>query len=38
MTRLDFRDASEVVAIALTEDRLAYSSFELCADNCRAQT
>ncbi len=31
-SRVDYRDVSEVAAIALTEDRLLYGTFELCAD------
>lgn len=31
IARVDYRDVAEVAAIALTEDRLAYGSFELCA-------
>ncbi|MDF0751096.1 NmrA/HSCARG family protein [Marinobacter sp. 71-i] len=31
VTRVDYRDVAEVAAIALTEDRLAYGTFELCA-------
>lgn len=30
-SRVDFRDVAEVAAIALTEDRLTYGTFELCA-------
>lgn len=30
-TRVDYRDVAEVAAIALTEDRLLYGTFELCA-------
>ena len=30
-SRVDFRDLAEVAAIALTEDRLTYGTFELCA-------
>lgn len=30
-SRVDYRDIAEVAAIALTEDRLAYGTFELCA-------
>lgn len=30
-SRVDYRDVAEVAAIALTEDRLAYGTFELCA-------
>jgi uncharacterized protein YbjT (DUF2867 family) len=29
--RVDYRDVAEVAAIALTEDRLVYGTFELCA-------
>jgi uncharacterized protein YbjT (DUF2867 family) len=32
ISRVDYRDVAEVAAIALTEDRLDYGSFELCAD------
>jgi uncharacterized protein YbjT (DUF2867 family) len=31
-SRVDYRDVAEVVAIALTEDRLNYGTFELCAE------
>jgi uncharacterized protein YbjT (DUF2867 family) len=31
-SRVDYRDVAEVAAIALTDDRLLYGSFELCAD------
>lgn len=31
IARVDYRDVAEAAAIALTEDRLAYGSFELCA-------
>jgi len=31
-SRVDYRDVSEVAAIALTEDRLLYGTFELCAE------
>jgi len=31
VARVDYRDVAEVAAIALTEDRLAYGTFELCA-------
>lgn len=31
-SRVDFRDVAEAAAIALTEDRLLYGTFELCAD------
>jgi uncharacterized protein YbjT (DUF2867 family) len=30
-TRVDYRDVAEVVAIALTEDKLLYGTFELCS-------
>lgn len=32
LARVDYRDVAEVVAIALTEDRLAYGTFELCSE------
>ena len=32
LSRVDFRDVAEVAAIALLEDRLAYGTFELCAE------
>ncbi|MEN5065885.1 NmrA/HSCARG family protein [Achromobacter aegrifaciens] len=31
IARVDYRDVAEVAAIALTEDRLAYATLELCA-------
>jgi uncharacterized protein YbjT (DUF2867 family) len=31
VARVDYRDVAEVAAIAFTEDRLAYGTFELCA-------
>jgi uncharacterized protein YbjT (DUF2867 family) len=31
-SRVDYRDVAEVAAIALTEDRLKYGTFELCAE------
>jgi uncharacterized protein YbjT (DUF2867 family) len=31
-SRVDYRDVAEVAAIALTEDRLCYGTFELCAE------
>lgn len=31
-SRVDYRDIAEVAATALTEDRLLYGTFELCAD------
>jgi uncharacterized protein YbjT (DUF2867 family) len=32
VTRVDYRDVAQVAAIALTEDRLLYGTFELSAD------
>ncbi|WCB96327.1 hypothetical protein DSM104299_05084 [Baekduia alba] len=32
VARVDYRDVAEVAAIALTEDRLAYGTYELAAD------
>ncbi len=32
-SRVDYRDVAEVAAIALTEDRLLYGTFELCAED-----
>ncbi|WP_232314023.1 NmrA/HSCARG family protein [Ralstonia sp. A12] len=32
VARVDYRDVAEVAAIALTSDRLAYGTFELCSD------
>ena len=32
MTRVDYRDVAEVAATALTEDRLLFGTFELCAE------
>ena len=32
LSRVDYRDVAEVVAIASTEDRLVNGTFELCAD------
>ncbi|HEV7320353.1 MAG TPA: NmrA family NAD(P)-binding protein [Ensifer sp.] len=32
IARVDYRDVAEVAAIALTEDRLAYATLELCAE------
>jgi len=32
LARVDYRDVAEVAAIALTEDRLAFGSFELCSE------
>ncbi len=31
-SRVDYRDVAEVAVIALTEDRLLYGTFELCAE------
>jgi uncharacterized protein YbjT (DUF2867 family) len=31
-SRVDYRDVAEVAAIALTEDRLKFGTFELCAE------
>ncbi len=31
-SRVDYRDVAEVAAIALTEDRLLYGTFQLCAE------
>ena len=31
-SRVDYRDVAEVAAIALTEDRLLFGTFELCAE------
>ena len=31
-SRVDYRDVAEVAAIALTQDRLLYGTFELCAE------
>jgi uncharacterized protein YbjT (DUF2867 family) len=33
ISRVDYRDVAEVAAIALTSDRLAYGTYELCADS-----
>ncbi len=33
VTRVDYRDVAEAAAIALTEDRLLYGAFELCAED-----
>jgi len=32
VARVDYRDVAEVAAIGLTEDRLSYGTFELCAE------
>lgn len=37
-SRVDYRDVAEVAAIALTEDRLLYGSFELCAEGWHNRT
>ena len=34
-SRVDYRDVAEVAAIALTEDRLNYGTYELCAEGQR---
>lgn len=31
IARVDYRDVAEIAAVALTEDRLAYATLELCA-------
>ena len=31
-SRVDYRDVAEVAAVALTEDRLLYGTFQLCAE------
>lgn len=31
-TRVDYRDVAEVVAVALTEDRLLYGTYQLCSE------
>ena len=31
-SRLDYREVAEVAAIALTEDRLLYGTYQLCAE------
>ncbi|KAG1242950.1 hypothetical protein G6F65_022726 [Rhizopus arrhizus] len=31
IARVDYRDVAEIAAIALTEDRLAFATLELCA-------
>jgi len=36
-SRVDYRDVAEVAAIALTEDRLAYGTFELCAPGIQSR-
>ncbi|WP_123417531.1 NmrA/HSCARG family protein [Pseudomonas brassicacearum] len=36
-SRVDYRDVAEVAAIALTEDRLAYGTFELCAPGTQSR-
>ena len=37
-SRVDFRDVAEVAAIAFTENRLAYGTFELCAPGIQARS
>ncbi|WP_223473272.1 MULTISPECIES: NmrA/HSCARG family protein [unclassified Pseudomonas] len=37
-SRVDYRDVAEVAAIALTEDRLAYGTFELCAPGIQSRS
>lgn len=32
ITRVDYRDVADMAAIALPEDRLAFGTFELCAE------
>ena len=34
-SRVDFRDVAELAAVALTEDRLLYGTFELCSEKPR---
>ena len=36
-SRVDYRDVAEVAAIALTEARLAYGTFELCAPGIQSR-
>jgi uncharacterized protein YbjT (DUF2867 family) len=31
-SRVDYRDVAEAAAVALTDDRLLYGTFELCAE------
>ena len=37
-SRVDYRDVAEVAAIAFTEDRLAYGTFELCAPGIQSRS
>lgn len=37
-SRVDYRDVAEAVAIALTEDRLLYGTFECCAEGWHDRT
>jgi uncharacterized protein YbjT (DUF2867 family) len=37
-SRVDFRDVAEVAAIALTEDRLTFGTYELCAEGSLNRT
>ena len=37
-SRVDYRDVAEVAAVALTEDRLLYGTFELCAEGALDRT
>ena len=37
-SRVDYRDVAEVAAVALTEDRLLYGTFELCAEGWHNRT
>lgn len=38
LARVDYRDVADVAAEALTTDRLAYGSFELCSDEMLSRT
>lgn len=37
-SRVDYRDVAEVAAIALTEDRLLYGTYQLCAEGFLSRT
>lgn len=37
-SRVDYRDVAEVAAIALTEDRLVFGTYELCAEGTHDRT
>ncbi len=37
-SRVDYRDVAEVAAIALTEDRLLYGTYQLCAEGLLSRT